>query len=359
MWSEIEHTPHESDAIMRTIDAFNDPALPWLPDVKKLTLRTLHFLPAVEAAVQRLFNLEDFSCDLRVGGALFEHLANLPRLRFLDLRSLPRIATADPDDTRFPVLESLRVSGTLPSIAALLPLISSPELLSVRLKAENLTSASDASSLSSLFSLLLPPSVPTRTSTAGLAHFFLDRPSGTRSIGANPGGNAPTRLPLAAFSPLYACTGLQTFRVDVDPLAIDVTDADVHAMARAWPLLTTLIIAPPRAKREGPPGVQLYALWALAAGCPRLRMLAMEVDANSEVKAPFRAEEGTTSSSRHAVVMDELMLYGSPCGDPLLVADFLNRAFPRLPGHAFHVYSTEQEARAKWVVVTEALAYLE
>ncbi|KAJ7328842.1 hypothetical protein DFH08DRAFT_316738 [Mycena albidolilacea] len=216
MWSEIEHTPHESDAILRTIDAFNDPALPWLPDVKKLTLRTLHYLPAVEAAVQRLFNLEDFSCDLRVGGALFEHLANLPRLRFLDLRSLPRIATADLNDTHFPVLESLRVSGTLSSIAALIPLISSPELLSVRLKAENLISASEASSLSSLFSLLLPPSVPTRTSTAGLAYFFLDRPSGPPSIGANPGSNAPTCLPLAAFSPLYACTGLQTFRVDVD-----------------------------------------------------------------------------------------------------------------------------------------------
>jgi hypothetical protein len=136
-------------------------------------------------------------------------------------------------------------------------------------------------------------------------------------------------------------------------------DTDVHAMARAWPLLTTLIIAPPRARREGPPGVRLYALWALAAGCPRLRTLAMEVDASSEVKAPFCAEEGTTSSSGHAVVMDELMLYTSPCGDPLLVADFLNRAFPRLPSHAFHVYSTEQESQAKWVVVTEGLAYVE
>ncbi|KAF8198221.1 hypothetical protein K438DRAFT_702376 [Mycena galopus ATCC 62051] len=375
MWSEIEQSEYESDAIARTIEAFNDPALPWLPDVKKLTLRTLNYLPAVETAIQRFYNLEHFSCDLRVSDALFAHLAVLPRLRFLDLRSLPWIATttvAASHDAYFPALEGLRISGTLRSVTALLTLVSSPQLLSVRLKAESLIypapSHDPSPSLSSTIVLLLPPSVPARTSTAGLAHFTFVRPSSTTSFAiANPGGGGPAHLPLAAFSPLYACTGLQTFRIDVDPLAVGVTDADVRAMAQSWPLLVTLTIAPPRARREAPPDVGLYALWALARGCPRLRTLAIEVDADTGVREVFRteSEEGvgaasTSTTSGHAVVMEELTLYSSPCGDPLLVADFLKRAFPRLPSRAFYVYwSPGREERHRWDVVTEALASAE
>ncbi|KAF7333532.1 hypothetical protein MVEN_02369500 [Mycena venus] len=380
MWSEIEHTTdesvtNESDAIARTIDAFNDPALPWLPDVKKLTLRTLHYLPAIEGAIQTLSNLEHFSCDLRVSDALFEHLAALPRLRFLDLRWLPTmiVSGSSPDaktGSSFPVLEGLRISGTLPSIAALLPLISSPHLLSVRLIAKDLTSPANALSsyLSSIFSLLLPPSVPVRTSTAGLAHFTFTAPSSNRSgvegantavIAGGGGGPVPPLLPLAAFSPLCTCAGIQTFRVDVDPVHVAVTDADVRAMAHAWPLLTTLTIAPPRARRTAAPGVELYALWALARRCPRLRTLAIEVDARVEEAFHVDGVEkgGAPTTSGHAVVMDELTLYSSPCGNPLVVADFLNRAFPRLPQRVFHVYSAD--GREKWDAVTQALAYVE
>ncbi|KAJ6510794.1 hypothetical protein C8R45DRAFT_921507 [Mycena sanguinolenta] len=360
MWSEIEHLApeSESDTIARTIDAFNDPALPWLPDVKRLILRTLHYLPAVDSAIQKLFKLEHFSCDLRVSSALLEHLAGLPQLRFLDLRSLSADVHS-PRDARFPALEVLRVSGTLPSIAAFLELVSSPRLLSVRMKAEDLTypTPSGSPSLSSVLSLLLPASVPTRTAITGLAHFTFVQPSNIRSANGNPG----TCLPFVEFNPLYACPGLQTFHVDVDALAVAVTDADIRAMAHAWPLLTTLAIAPPRILRDAPPDVRLYALWALARGCPRLRTLVLEVNAGVE-EGPFRDENGEGgSASGHAVVMDELTLYPSPCGDPLHVADFLNRAFPRLPARAFHVYwrGHPQQEKERWDAVTEALAFVE
>ncbi|KAK7037873.1 hypothetical protein R3P38DRAFT_3473744 [Favolaschia claudopus] len=113
---------------------------------------------------------------------------------------------------------------------------------------------------------------------------------------------------------------------------------NVCAIAHAWPLLTALVIAPLRAKRAAPPNVRLYGLWDLTSRCQRLRTLAIEVDA--EVADAFRAwddssgADGEESESRrtlsgHSVVMEELTLFSSPCGDkPLLVADFLNRAFP-------------------------------
>ncbi|KAF7340867.1 hypothetical protein MSAN_02116200 [Mycena sanguinolenta] len=350
MWSEIEHfaSESESDAIGRSIDAFNDPTLPWLPDVKKLILRTLYYLPAVDSAIQRLFNLEHFSCDLRVSSALLEHLALLPRLRFLDLRS-PSADVHSPHDAGFPALEGLRVAGTLRSIAALLALVSSPQLLSVRLKAEG-------PHLPYLYSFPLSVFRAFPSPPRFRANEDLHRRS--RALHLRPALQHPLR------HPLYACLGLQTFRVDIDPLAVAVTDMDIRAMARAWPLLTTLAIAPPRPLRDATPHVRLYALWALARGCPRLQTLVIEVDAGVE-EGMFRDEEESEgeegSASGHAVVMDELTLYPSPCGDPLHVADFLNRAFPRLPPRAFHVYwrGNPQQEKERWDAVTEALAFAE
>jgi hypothetical protein len=353
MWSEIDHTTGELDVIAQAIDAFNDPALPWLPDVKKLTLRTLYYLPAIQPAIRNLTNLEHFSCDLRVSADLFERLAALPHLRFMDLRWLPPIATTSVDphfQSSFPALEGLRLSGTIPSMCALLSLISSPSLLSVLLIAKD---ASLDCIPPSLFSSLLPPTVPTRTTT--LAHFTFTVPSNNRDA-------TNRRLSLAAFAPLYACAGLQTFRVDVDvdPAQLVFTDDDVRAMARAWPMLTVLTISPPHATPRPTPAVHLYTLWALATGCPQLRQLSVEVDA--DVSQPFRVGDGgAPPSSNHAVVMEDLILYCPPCGDPALVADFLKLAFPKLPASAFHAYPSalRPEDEEKWKAVTAALTYVE
>ncbi|KAJ7773696.1 hypothetical protein DFH07DRAFT_1057213 [Mycena maculata] len=348
LWSEIEHIPGESDVIASTIDAFNDPALPWLPDVKKLTLRIIHFLPAVKAAIQRLKNLEYFSCDLRLDPAVFESLAALPHLRFIDLRWLPTDATTTvaADSQSFRALEGLRISGTLSSIYALLPVISSPDLLSVRLTTKDFQSRSIEPAL---FSLLLPPAVPARAAT--LQHFTFTGPS--KVTARSPGVG---RVVLTAFAPLHACRALQTFRIDIDATHLVFTDNDVQAMARAWPALTVLTIAPPRRDSlRPPPDVHLYALWALAVGCPRLRQLALEV--NAEVAQPFRPEDGADAPSGARPPMEELTLHCSPCGDPALVAGFLEVAFPRLSARAFHAYPTKgrPEDKDKWAAVTAAL----
>ncbi|KAJ6542003.1 hypothetical protein DFH09DRAFT_1322634 [Mycena vulgaris] len=345
MWSEIEHVPGESEVMAKTIDAFNHPALPWLPDVKKLTLRTLHYLPAVKTAILNLANLEHFSCDLRLDAALFEGLAALPRLRFVDLRWLPPDAakTVSQDSQSFRALEDVRISGTLSSISALLPLISSPDLLSVRLIAKDFQSKPIKPYL---LALLLPPSVPTRTST--LTHFTFTGPSSSAP--------RPARLELAAFAPLYACRALETFRVDIDAFQLVFTDADVRAMARAWPALVILHVVPPRSALQPAPAVHLYALWALATGCPQLRQLALEL--NADVSRPFRGEDDGARAIGGGRTMEELMLYCSPCGDPALVAGFLNLAFPKLPARVFHAYAPKArpEDEKKWAAVTAALS---
>ncbi|KAJ7484973.1 hypothetical protein B0H11DRAFT_2279262 [Mycena galericulata] len=355
MWGEIVHIPGESDVIAGTIDAFNDPALPWLPDVKKLTLRTIHYLPAVKTAIHRLANLEHFSCDLRLDANLFQTLTALPCLRFVDFRSLPADAAipVSPESQSFPALEGLRISGTLSSIYALLPLVSSPDLLSVRLIAKDFQSRPIEPDL---FALLLPPTVPARAAT--LQHFtFAGPPASARAPGL-------ARLALADFAPLHACHALQTFRVDIDALRLVLTDSDVRAMARAWPALRVLTVMPPRASPRPPPDVHLYALWEFAVHCPRLRQLALEVDA--EVSGPFRSEDEDAGDvdlihvpiqGSDRAPMEEVTLFCSPCGDPALVAAFLNAAFPRLPASAFHAYPPKGRAgdKERWAAVAAAL----
>ncbi|KAJ7077437.1 hypothetical protein B0H15DRAFT_805245 [Mycena belliarum] len=342
MWSEIEHIAGESDVIARTIDAFNDPALPWLPDVKKLTLRTLHYLPAVRSAILNLSNLEHFSCDLRLDAPVFKSLAALPCLRSVDFRWLPpdTANTISPESQTFRSLEVVRISGTLASIEALLPLISSPGLSSVRLIAKDFQSQSVSPSL---LSLLFLPSIPTRAAT--LAHFTFIGPSRS-SV------SSLARLELAAFMPLYACFALQTFRIDINTAQLIFDDADVRAMARAWPALVVLSVTPPRASS---PGVHLYTLWALATGCPKLQLLALEV--NADVSTAFRVEDAGDEMICSRRSMEEFNLHCSPCGDPSLVAGFLNVAFPQLPARVFHAYPppNRPEDRDKWAEVLAGL----
>ncbi|KAJ7641743.1 hypothetical protein FB45DRAFT_361438 [Roridomyces roridus] len=342
LWGEMEHIAGESEVIASTIDAFNDPALPWLPDVKKLTLRTIHYLPALRTAVPRLSNLEHFSCDLSIDDLLYQSLAALPGLRFIDFRSLPSAAVAylPAGSPSFDSLEGFSISGTLSSIQSFLPHISSPDLSSVRLVVKDFQSRPIESTL---FSLLLPPTIPTRASS--LQHFTFVGPS------ASARAQRLDRLILAAFAPLYACRALQTFYLEIDAGSLVLTDDDVNAMSSAWPALSTFIIIPPRSANViEERHVHLYALWAFAARCPSLRRLQLEVDA--DVVGPF--SEDYAAIDAESPPMEDLTLFCSPCGDPLLVAEFLKRAFPRLRHEAFHAYPTKgrPQDKERWAVVT-------
>ncbi|KAJ6632122.1 hypothetical protein B0H10DRAFT_2426967 [Mycena sp. CBHHK59/15] len=322
MWSEIEHSNAESDVLADTINAFNDPALPWLPDVKTLFLRTIHYLPA-SRAITNLAHLESFSCDFPVESALLRKLAAIPHLRFLDLRSILGDVPADIlPALSFPALDSLRLHGTQSSVQALLPLISSPVLFDVHLHPQDFQTTEP-----DLFALLLPP--------PGL-------------YGLSPHVRT---LELAAFAPLHVCRALQTFCVDVVMDELVFTDADVRAMARAWPALTLFFVTPRTRNLPLAPRVHLYTLWALVEGCPRLRLLRMAVDA--DVTDAFRVEDATGSCE----TMEELQLLYSPCGKPEIVAAFLNAAFPKLPANGFYASAPghRPEDKAKWATVKRSL----
>ncbi|KAJ7074726.1 hypothetical protein C8F01DRAFT_1101621 [Mycena amicta] len=343
MWSEIDKSPNESEAIRQTIDAFNDPALPWLPDVERMHLRTLEFLPAARDAVQRLANLERFSFDLSADPRLFRRLAALPRLKSLDTRNLPyeAMSLVPPESTSFPVLESLRISGDIRALSACLPLVSSPHLNTVRLIPRR-----DTPSVSpSLFESLVPEHIPARTTT--LTHFAFTSPLGR--------GTVALRLVIASFAPLHACHNLETFRVDADSGELLLTDTDIHAMAAAWPHLVDILISPPRLVSHSSSAVTLYSLWAFAIGCPGLLHLAIEVDA--DVSEAFNVPNDEIQPNANRPRMKDFVLFCSPCGDPVVVIAFIKQAFPNVDARAFQAYGTVQrpEDKARWGRVTAAL----
>ncbi|KAJ7276701.1 hypothetical protein C8J57DRAFT_1310085 [Mycena rebaudengoi] len=335
MWAEIEHPVAEPDILAETIDSFNDPLLRWLPAVKKLTLRTVHYLPGATAI--NLENLEYLSCDFPINAALLMRLADLPRLRFLDMRFLLDSPTVIPaNSASFPMLEDLHINAPQSYIRAILALISSSTLRSLYLVQKDSHHPIEPS--------FFPSPAPAYTSS--LRHF-------TYTIPYNPVIASPrlARLALAAFAPLYACCSLQTFRIKINALEVVFTDADVRAMAHAWPALTTLSVAPARPRTPHTPAVHLYALSALAAGCPGLRSVAMAVDA--DVSEVFCSEQCIAGEA-----LERLALFCSPCGEPVLVADFLNRVFPRLCPRDFRALALEDRPQdeERWRTVGSLLS---
>ncbi|CAK5263242.1 unnamed protein product [Mycena citricolor] len=348
MWSEIEHPPDEeiSTALVQCIDLFNDPACPWMPDVKRLTLRTLGYLPAVGTAVQGLSNLEHFSCDLCMDRQLLNKLAILPRLKSIDLRWLLSDVARSliPSRPSFAAIESFRLLGAIDSISATLPLITSIELTTVRLGIKGL----ELNGLdSSLITLLVPPSVPARA--LSLRHFHLVGPSFRHLV-----ASLPNHLALGDFAPLCSCHALETFWIDMSLNEVVCTDVDVHAMAEAWPKLIRLSInGPLRAMvNRSPPRARLYTLWSLAIHCPRLSDLSIEIDAR--VTDPFYA---TSTSVVKGSEMEQVSFHFSPCGEPEMVAAFLRVAFPGLSLSAFSAHSNlnNPEDQARWVDVGRML----
>ncbi|KAF7305478.1 hypothetical protein HMN09_00800600 [Mycena chlorophos] len=342
LWGEIDDVD-EAGVVKQTIHAFNDPALPWLPDVERMSLRTLEFLPGVRDALRRLENVQNISFDLRADPLLFSHLATLPQLKSLDTRHLSSSALSrvDIDQACFPVLESLRLSGAIEPLSQCISLITSPQLSNVRLTPQSGTSAIP----SSLLAALVPLDIPARTTA--LTRFDISAPHGRGSTLA---------LDMAVFAPLHACHNLEVFRVDADPTTLSLTETDVHAMAAAWPRLLEIHIVPPHSA-ESSGRVSLYALWAFAVGCPDLRHLAIEVDAN--IPEPFAPPTGSdvVLPKPDRPLMTDFILFCAPCGDPEVVSAFIKLAFPNVDARAFQAYGTvhNPEDKKRWGKVTAAL----
>ncbi|KAJ7041911.1 hypothetical protein C8F04DRAFT_1077718 [Mycena alexandri] len=296
---QVERSAVNSDAMAKTFDAFMDPGLPWIPNVKRLTLCTHLYSPPLRTNLRTLSNVEHFSCQPLINTSSFEGLSALPHLRRLDIRL---------------------VKGDFDHIHT------------------------------SLLASFFPPAISACAAT--LVHFDFVNPKPIRWL---PDGSDPALLQFAIFTPLYACSGMQVLSVDASRGAqLVITDSDVRAMARSWPALRVVSLheAPRPASAHG---LHLYdTLWALAAGCPRLSRLELTVD--SDVAEAFSVEN---RRSNHQVEMESVVLNSSPCGDPLLIADFLNRAFPRLSAEAFVAFPTKerQEDEEKWARVAAALPY--
>ncbi|KAF7290682.1 Aldo-ket-red domain-containing protein [Mycena indigotica] len=343
MWSEIEHTSGQSLVMKETIDSFNNPALPWLPDVERMNLRTLEFLPGIRNAIRRLTKLQHISFDLRADPQLFERLSTLPYLKSLDTRHLPHnsVSLLSPNTASFALLESIRVSGEVEALSSCLLRIASPNLHTVRLVPHR----DDSFVPTSLFQSLVPSSVPQRTTS--MTRFTFTSPHGRDKVAL--------KLVIASLSPLYACRNLEVFRVDVDPGELVVTEYDVHAMATAWPRLVDILIAPPRLSAQQGHQLPLYCLWDFAVWCPRIEHLAIEV--NADVFVAFVPPNDGRLPSIDRPQMTDLVLFCAPCGDPDVVASFIKLAFPNVSARAFQAYGTihRPEDVTRWAQVTAEL----
>ncbi|KAJ7765676.1 hypothetical protein B0H16DRAFT_1717594 [Mycena metata] len=293
---QVERGAVDSDAMAKTFDAFTDPGLPWLPNVKRLTLCTHFYSPPLRPNLGTLPNVEHFSCQPRISTSSFEDFSALPNLRRLDIRLL---------------------KGDFDYIHT------------------------------SLLASLFPPTIS--ACAASLVHFEFVNPKPIRWA-----HEGPAPLQFAIFTPLYECSGMQVFSVDASRGArLVITDSDVRAMARSWPALRVLSLQE-AARPASAHGLHLYdTLWPLATECPQLSRLELTVD--SDVAKAFNAEN---QRNDHEVEMESVILNSSPCGDPLLIADFLNKAFPRFSAEAFVAFPTKerQEDAEKWAKVAAALA---
>ncbi|KAF7329100.1 hypothetical protein MKEN_00170500 [Mycena kentingensis (nom. inval.)] len=346
LWERVELesalSSGASQAMVDAIRAFNDPAVPWLPDVERMNIRTLEFLPGIQEAIQKLGNLQQLSLDFRADAQMVQWLASRPQLKSLDIRQLPydSISCLPRTPHTFPALEKLRISGTIPALTACISRITSPSLYSIHLVPQL-----DERDISpSLFCTIIPESIPARA--AELTNFKFTCP--VRRTGQD-----PLKLVIAAFAPLYACRNLETFFIDVTPTELVFTDADVHAMGAAWQFLVELYIAPPH---RSTPTASLYSLWAFATGCPRLQRLAIEVDAKSSTAEPFVRDDSTLDVDP-GPALTELNLFCAPCGDPDFVVAFLKVAFPNLDGLGLRAYGAmaRSEDKSRWTQVAAAL----
>ncbi|KAL1715653.1 hypothetical protein EV715DRAFT_275665 [Schizophyllum commune] len=136
---------------------------------------------------------------------------------------------------------------------------------------------------------------------------------------ASPGQPRPPPTQGAALEPLYGFTALEELHLDFEG-ALHLGEDDVARMAQSWPQLRLLLLPARTPPQERPP---LHALRHLAARCPRLRTLGLEVDASevSLVEAPTDVRQSALAS---------WYVYASPVGPAGPVGAYLSAVFPEL-----------------------------
>ncbi|KAJ6507435.1 hypothetical protein C8R47DRAFT_94068 [Mycena vitilis] len=143
-------------------------------------------------------------------------------------------------------------------------------------------------------------------------------------------------LSTESIQPLLTCANL----AEVTLLAghgINVDDAFLKQMARAWPRLEKLDLAPGCQSARYVPQITLCGLIPLAEHCPRLASLALVLD--TTLADPYSSQKPGGGISNSA--LRELEVVESPLSLPIPVGLFLSAIFPHLES----VTSREEQFR--------------
>ncbi|KAJ7723368.1 hypothetical protein B0H16DRAFT_1598626, partial [Mycena metata] len=324
---------------------------PWLPDVPSLTLDTGSFLSNLRILrrLRSLSKLQHFRCIVTGSMSLgiLVHLSRIPHLQTLHIGDVDA-QTADAlqqtainrqketGELSFPALQRLATSGPYSALSSFMSIVSSNTLESAEIKLKDFSPID--TTLCSLLS----------RSSFTLQHFtFLTVDSGVSTHLRH------SLFSMSVFAPLLTCTNLETFNINFDATRVEFNDADVEKMAAAWPRLVRLkIFSRYTQEREWvDPKVHLYTLWNFVERCRDLRALEMRVDAR--VDGPFTPPDGTTRPGLFS--LNRICFFLSPCMGPTHVAEFLNRAFPRLAEFYAGVSRAEEPGSRVWSEVRKAL----
>ncbi|KAJ7660556.1 hypothetical protein B0H17DRAFT_907175, partial [Mycena rosella] len=123
--------------------------------------------------------------------------------------------------------------------------------------------------------------------------------------------------------PLFCFRNLVTVSLE-HTIGVELDDAVVGNMARAWPLLESLSIPPDPAYRLSL-RVTLEGVYAFATHYPHLRLLKIAFDATVVPKIKI---DGRQRVCQHS--LDQLHVAYSPIDKPRPVAKFLSTIFPHL-----------------------------
>ncbi|GJE90503.1 F-box protein [Phanerochaete sordida] len=263
---------------------FVDEVLQRAPRLTRLEVRSHHAMHELQDALRPLFTgLRDLRhVTLPLYGLTSDVLAALSNASRIETVALAEPvergtgARADVADvsfslppTAFPALRSLALATHIPQATLFLAQPHAPH------------------NISSLRLHVLAPAPPpavhallgAATSCTSLTSLTIDFLLGPGApIAAPPPAHA--RLSLDTLRPLLACTRLQVLEIRWD-YALALHDADMPALAAAWPLLHTLHLHADALPSHTPPPLTLAALLPFAALCPHLETLALHLDGDT------------------------------------------------------------------------------
>ncbi|KAJ7353574.1 hypothetical protein DFH08DRAFT_988119 [Mycena albidolilacea] len=270
--------------------------------------------PALSKFICTLHHLETLVVT-NLNMAALSHIARLPGLRYLWLMSFPIPSFQLPAGSiPFPALQKLEYES----------IEHAPRLLALLIKCAlvELTIIARGSYT------MPPPNTIAQQFYAALADHCshsslqkLDVQKGYWTLRADQRGiclvGEEIIRPLFSFSSLVEVSLSHPFGVDLD-------DAVVRKMARAWPLIESLLL-PPGLDENIAPRVTLEGIYAFAEHCPRLRRLHLAFDATVIPKIKTKGKKNACQCS-----LDYLDVSDSPISKARPVAKFLSAIFPHL-----------------------------